>query len=315
MTISALVVADSVGLKAPRLTTLLLRYPLIIHAELMTHRVFSRNAASMRAIPIERMIKEISTDPFVPMVWLKNQPGMQGYEELEPSTAEAAKAEWLRGLQLALGQVNRLRALGVHKQIVNRVLMPYAHITVLVTSTYWSNFFALRDHPAAEPHMRYLAQQMLWAMEGSKPKALAYGDWHMPFVGSEDWAAIRETHPYVSELPERQHVAHRGSDPSDAAIITQARMYAALRLSVARCASTSYRTVDGYEMTAERAQAVYDKMLGDSPIHASPAEHQAQVDQWVSHHWAAPHLRGNFAPGWRQFRKTLEHEAQMEDYG
>jgi hypothetical protein len=51
-----------------------------------------------------------------------------------------------------------------------------------------------------------------------------------------------------------------------------------LKLSVARCASTSFKTVDNLDMTLERAVALYDKLLNSRPMHASPFEHQAQAD-------------------------------------
>src|SRR5690606_18976165 len=58
----------------------------------------------------------------------------------------------------------------------------------------------------------------------------------------------------------------------------------ALKLSVARCASTSYKTVDGFDMTLEKAIALHDKLLSSKPIHASPAEHVAQADSWVPYY-------------------------------
>lgn len=291
MTISAYVVADSVGQHAPRLTSMVVRYPLIIHAELMTHRVFSRNAASMRAIPIEKLIADIKSDPFIPEVWLKNQKGMQGYEELSQINAANARRIWLGGLDFAIGQARDLSLLNVHKQTVNRLFMPYAHITVLITSTYWKNFFVLRAHPKAEPHMQKLAEAMYNALWNSKPELMNEGEWHLPFI-------FMDTHP-------QRQVGALG---------TQVGVKEAIKVSVARCASTSYRTVDGFDMSPERAKAVYNRLLGDTPIHASPAEHQAQVDRARDKgRWDQEHLRGNFAKGWVQYRKTLPGEALMED--
>jgi len=54
MSIKAEIVADSINLKGCRLTTFVLEYQRFCHAELMTHRVFSKNAAYLRAIPIEK---------------------------------------------------------------------------------------------------------------------------------------------------------------------------------------------------------------------------------------------------------------------
>ena len=56
MPYSARILLDSLSPSGARLTTMEVRYPRFIHSEMMTHRVFSRNAASSRAIPIKKMI-------------------------------------------------------------------------------------------------------------------------------------------------------------------------------------------------------------------------------------------------------------------
>lgn len=82
-----------------------------------------------------------------------------------------------------------------------------------------------------------------------------------------------------------------------------------IKLSVARCASTSYKTVDGFDMTLERAQAIFDKLVNSKPIHASPLEHVAQADQVTLpfKEWEHPEQHGNFI-GFRQYRKSLPNE-------
>ena len=69
MPYSVEVIADSVPAgklfqSTPRLTTLAITLPRIVLAELNTHRMFSRNSASSRAIPIQRMIDKVVQDPF-----------------------------------------------------------------------------------------------------------------------------------------------------------------------------------------------------------------------------------------------------------
>lgn len=78
--INADIIADSKNEHGQRITTFILTYPRIIHAELLTHRLFSRNAASSRAIPASKMIKDIEKDPFIPVAWQKAHSGMQGTE-------------------------------------------------------------------------------------------------------------------------------------------------------------------------------------------------------------------------------------------
>lgn len=86
------VIAHSVGPHNVELVTIECTYPLIIHNEVMTHRMFSRNTASNRAIPVERMIRSVEEDPFIPERWPINQKGMQAQEFFPPGSAGAEMA-------------------------------------------------------------------------------------------------------------------------------------------------------------------------------------------------------------------------------
>lgn len=308
MTIQAKIIADSVSRENIRVTTMQLRYPRFIHAEFMTHRDFSRNASSSRAIPVERMIKDVIEDTAMPIHWGANQKGMQANEEcnaivlLGEEIADTAIGEfpvsrdnsreeaWFQARDYAVEAAQAFAEAGYHKQIVNRILEPFTHINVLVTSTKWANFLALRDHPAAQPEIRELAKQMRAAMDASTPKYLNPGEWHLPYVSSKDSTEIvaflrkQGVSPTIDRVQEKQ-----------------------IALSVARCASVSYLTVEGTPMTIERALTIYESLLGAQPIHASPAEHQATPDRLEKLGWVEPHMHGNLT-GWVQYRKLLPNE-------
>lgn len=265
------------------LSTLLLRYPRFIHAELMTHRAFSRNAASSRAIPVSKLIQDTLDNPVDPLWWGKNEPGMQAREELTGAELEEAKFAWGTARNNAVELARDLYAIGTHKQIVNRILEPFSHITVLVSATEWDNFLELRDHPDAEPHIQLLAQEVRKCLERTDDIQVLQPDgWHTPFV--EDLL----------------------DDPYE--VLTTEDF---LKLSVARCASTSYKTVDGFDMTLDKGIALHDKLVGSTPIHASPAEHVAQADNWLPSEgigynagWQNDYQHGNFV-GFRQYRHML----------
>ncbi|MER9436721.1 FAD-dependent thymidylate synthase [Mesorhizobium sp. M0618] len=270
------------------LSTLLLRYPRPIHAELMTHRQLSRNAASSRAIPVAKLIQDVMDDPYVPLHWGKNQKGMQANEELTGSDRETAEYIWLSAMEDAVGRAKAINSLSAHKQIVNRLLEPFAHITVLVSATEWSNFRALREHKDAEPHIQILAQEIGKELDREDNiQTLEPGSWHLPFVTGED----------ATELVTSRIMPDALED--------------AIKLSVSRCASTSYKTVDGFDMTLEKAIELHDKLVGAAPLHASPAEHVAQADSWEMGAYGSPWTRsdqhGNFV-GFRQYRKMLPNE-------
>lgn len=278
--------------KSRVLYTDLLRYPRFIHAEFMTHRVFTRNAGSSRAIPVAKMIADILRDTAMPIFWGKNQKGMQASEECNelipwphplgpelPAQMVDREAAWLWARDQAIKTAQAFADAGYHKQVVNRLLEPFMHITVLVSSTEWDNFFELRDHEDAEPHIAMLAREIRKAHEGAEVQQLEPGDWHLPFTSQEEHDAVQ-----------------RGD----------LREEALRKISTARCASTSYKTVDGFDMTLDRATELHDKLVGSAPIHASPAEHVAQADEYDDWHhwWVRPSQHRNFV-GWRQYRAMI----------
>lgn len=278
------VVADSIGVVSPRITTLKLKYPKFIHGELMTHRVFSRNASSSRAIPTGKLRQD---DIFTPK-FRKNQAGMQAGEPLSEEDQKLAAMLWENAAEYCSNVADTLSKMGVHKQWANRMLEWFGWIQVVVTSTEWSNFFALRldvkedGTPVAQDEMWELAKAIKRAMDNSTPKLLRTGEWHLPFVRQEDL----ETPATDDEL---------------------------VKQSVARCARVSYLTHDMRYPSLADDTLLFDKLLGAHPIHASPAEHQATPDNqsWIHDdvvEWDHPELHGNLK-GWCQYRKMLPGES------
>jgi thymidylate synthase ThyX len=186
--ISVKVVADSIG--DTRITTLQLVYPRFILAELNTHRVFSRNSSSSRAIPINKMIEMVRKNPAMPIHWGKNQPGMQAKKELDEEDKVNVQALWLEAADRMTQIALEMNDYGCHKQVVNRILEPFQFMNTIVTSTEWDNFFKLRDHEDAQPEIRELAQCMKKAIESSTPINRSSGNgkdaWHLPYVTDEE---------------------------------------------------------------------------------------------------------------------------------
>ena len=267
MTFQAIIIADSVSPVGKRLITLQLVFPRFILPEFNTHRVFSRNASSSRAIPVKKMIELIKSNPASPAEWGKNQPGMQAGEELSGEDLKLTKDLWAKAASSAIQIAEEMNQYGAHKQIINRILEPFQWANVIVTSTEWDNFFELRNHKDAQPEIRILASRMLDAMNNSIPKNLDYGNWHLPFINSSERIEYSEEH--------------------------------LLKMSTARCARVSYLTHEGKAPSLEDDLKLYERLVGSKPIHASPTEHQAKpnVDKNIS--------SGNFK-GWIQYRKTIK---------
>ncbi|MCA9911839.1 MAG: FAD-dependent thymidylate synthase [Anaerolineae bacterium] len=295
----AKIVADSISEAGKRITTMQLCYPRFIHAEFMTHRVFSRNASSSRAIPVAKMIEQVRTNPAMPIHWGKNQAGMQAKEEcnepidlmvpqywtdMNPGLCEFSAGEaWEVAARHASEIAESMATAGYHKQIVNRILEPFQWIHVIVTATEWDNFFELRAHKDAQPEIHELALQMKEAMYKSGPRILKAGEWHLPYV------SIREER----ELGDYE---------------------LARKVSAARCCRVSYLKHDGTKATLEEELALCDRLIGARPLHISPFEHQATPDQYLKEgkfggtdHWEKGWLHGNLV-GWIQNRKLIESQ-------
>lgn len=275
----------------------------------MEDRNLSRNAASSRAIPVKKMTEAIRRDPAIPMFWGANQKGMQAGAEINeqvylprPYTThdddgiiywedypQDREEAWLHGMEQMISLAEAFDRAGYHKQIINRLLEPWMHIETLFTGTEWSNFFALRCHSAAEPHIALLANRMRQAMTESTPSLLKPGQWHLPYVNQ-----LLECH------------LNLGTQKT---------------LSIARCAHLSYETVGtGEPIGFKQAQRIYDQLMCGDVIHASPLEHQATPDVGeeaylhpirggVGMVWANDDEHGNLV-GWRQLRKQIPGECQ-----
>lgn len=308
MTITATIIADSISSGRDRITTYELEYPRFIHAEFMTHRLFSRNAASSRAIPVKRSIELIKADTARPSHWGKNQPGMSAKEECDKlikihwgddfDTNDYPREEWWdRARDAAIYHAQEFDKAGYHKQIVNRGLEPYSHIKVVCTATEYDNFFWLRRHPDAQPEIHELADRMWEARQVSTPKTLHPGEWHVPYFRDGYWAPSISANAYTNYAPE--DIEQTGYSLQDA-----------LAVSASCCAQVSYRKLDN---SPEKAADIFKRLVESTPVHASPFEHQATpMDESASletdgvTHWSKDdHLwSGNFK-WWIQHRQLI----------
>lgn len=310
--IKATIIADSVSsVNGQRITTFELEYPRFIHSELMTHRLFSRNAMSSRAVPIEKMIEQVAKDPAMPIHWGKNQSGMQAKEELTGKDLHNAKVHWEWAASKAVEYAQYLSQDGAHKQIVNRILEPFQLMKTVLTATEFDNFFWLRCHEDAQPEIKELADQMFTAIKESEPFKLNPGEWHVPYV--ETTRNFSGKIMYVGESSKGDQEAI-----PDVETDRYMRLYSledALAISSSCCAQVSYRLLDD---SIEKARKVYQRLVESTPVHASPFEHCAtpmkEPNQSDKYLWEAgvTHMdkegdmwSGNFK-SFIQFRQLIE---------
>jgi Thymidylate synthase complementing protein len=309
MAYNAEIIADSVSEAGDRLTTFEITFPRIVLSEFNTHRMFSRNSASSRAIPVEKQLLRVLDDPFVPVQWGVNQPGMQAGAELTAGEAEVSLNNHLLmrdyavlGAVAQIGGVDELKDSGLreriaelqdrlqapfeplprplHKQIANRALEPYMWHTVVATGTDWSNYFALRANEQAQPEIQKIAYMMRDLYESHEPTLLRGGEWHLPFVQADE---------------------------------RQLAVESMKKISAARCARVSYLTHDTGIRDIGKDLALHDSLLGSG--HMSPFEHPArpmtnEERQMymvpIGENLELPYC-GNFQ-GWIQYRKEIPNE-------
>jgi len=252
------------------IATFQLCYPRFIHGEVLTHRMFSRNAMSSRAIPVAKMLKQVWSSPASPVHWGANQPGMQAKAELSGWRLKGVKLLWTLAAVLAASVAWSMDKLGAHKQVANRILEPFQWMRTIVTATEWSNFYELRNHPDAQPEFQKLAKMMHDAYADAVPHKLRPGEWHLPYV-----------------LPMEKAINVYESVPVDLR-----------KVSSARCARVSYLTHEGKHPNIDTDLALFERLAGSRPLHASPLEHQATPGDTDT---------GNFV-GWTQYRKLWEKE-------
>ena len=308
--INAQIVADSVNPQRNRIITFLLTYPRFIHGELMTHRMFSRNSASSRAIPFEKMVEMVEEDPFIPIAWQRDHKGMQGTEYLNEEEVDKAKMQWIQASKNAINSARMLNSnyFGVKKNLVtkqlcNRLLEPFMWHTVLVTATEWDNFFELRC-----PKYQWQDGKVFNSWKDLVADAFNNGasrDWvdglencplierlnhsksqaeiHIQALAEAMWDVMSESTPKKLQAGEWHipfgdkidYALHKWNFlPNITELWGKDMSEYGIKIATARCARLSYMTFDG-EIDYEKDIKLHNKLLKDR--HASPFEHCARA--------------------------------------
>lgn len=319
--VSARVVAHSKSAYSGKeIVTFEYEMPKCILAELNTHRLFSRNAQSSRAVPISKVIEGIRNNPVTPIYWGSNQAGMVAGEEID---TEVTLSEWdgnydyLRDdawNKTAYHVANLMQAwedAGYHKQIVNRIGEAFTFVRGVITATEFDNFFHLRIHPAADPFIQELARCMWEALQASEADVLYEGEWHLPYVTTgremvEDENGFMDGNTYQTY--------YTTQDDGYQFYCTLER---AKQISAAACAQVSFRKLDLSDRTVDR---VYSRLVDDETPHASCVEHSAtpmtedttlDTKGVTALHKKLGLMSGNFS-GWIQNRQLIENECRWE---
>jgi len=284
MSVSAKVIADS-KFRHDRLISLEIELHRFVLPEFNTHRSVSRNFQSSRAVPVKQMIEQVMYNPAMPVHWGKNEPGMVANEQVSEGMLQASKECWIKTAKEAARRAEIFADMGLHKQIVNRILEPFMWTKGVATATIddWQAFLKLRLHKDAQPEIKALAYEIGQAIINSSSAELSDGDWHMPYFG------------------DGYYLKGCGIDVEQAVMIS------------ASCAGqVSYRKLDD---SLEKAKKIYDMLnlpseglYPENPPHFSPTEHQVMFERG-----SCKSLSGNFhKEGFIQYRKALEFGIEKE---
>lgn len=260
------------------LITFSITLPKFLLAQLNTHRVFSRNTESSRAIPTYRMIARVLEAPVEPPEWFKGAGGMSpSPERLEGYKRILAASLWHSHRLVSVVTAKGLRWCGAPKEWANRPLDTHVFVRVLLTTTRegLDNFLNLRQDTAAQDFMQQLAHAMSQAYAASQPTHLDHGEWHTPFPRTNPKAPLK----HIEAVQQ-----------------------------IARAARISYGTdFDAQLSDAAAISLVYDKLAGGEKLHASPFEHLACAIPRASESLCASlNLHRNFPSTWVQYRALLE---------
>jgi len=294
--ISAKIIRDSIN-GTNRLTTYELEYPRLIHSELLTHKMLSKNSSSSRAIPFKRALEMLQENPAMPVHWGLNQPGMSAKEELSTYDKSLAQDIWLQTRDAVIEHAHRLDAVKLHKQVINRMLEPWSIMKTVISGTEFENLWWLRDHEDAQPEFQELARVMHQAENESTPEALESGQWHLPYVDARvDGYGMQRYYDTTGE---------------------EMTLEDAIAVSSSCCAQVSYRRLDD---SLEKARDIFAKLIGADRKHASPMEHQGTPipQMYKNENWpdGVTHMRrdgtycsGNFF-GWIQHRQLIPNHTK-----
>lgn len=304
--IEAKIIADSINPQGDRITTYLLTFPRFILAELNTHRVFSKNSASSRAIPFEKMVKMVEEDPFIPIAWQNDHKGMQGTEYISTKDGiYVCDRGWLEARDNAIKQAMWMDSCNVTKQLCNRLLEPFMWHTVLVTATEWDNFFELRcpqyeftvntepKHIETFKSWKDVCNRfenvpelkdagILQKLKHNKGQA----EIHIMDLAEKIYDAMNESTPKQLQpgewhIPFGDRVDEKELDklmpeirPASLNWYIEQLNILKIKVATARCARLSYMTFDG-EIDYEKDIKLHNTLLESG--HASPFEHVCRV--------------------------------------
>ena len=301
--INAEIVAHSKNYQGDELVSFILTFPRIILPEVLTHRMFSRNTSSSRAIPFEKMVEVIENNPFIPVAFQKNHKGMQGYEYFDYiKDIEDLKQDWLNARNEAVSWAKELNHGGVTKQLCNRLIEPFMWCTMLVTTSKegLDNFFDLRcpkfeyygncDKDEVESTIYYSRKQLMKHTVSGDPYGIDMKtelDWlktskstaeiHIQLLAEKMYDSYIESEP-EEVLPGEWHIPFKDKIYEE---YPEVDIDDKVKIATSMAARVSYTTIEeDKKISIEKHKELYKLLIDEK--HSSPLEHCAKtMEYWI----------------------------------
>lgn len=344
MSYSAKVVADSISEFGVRLVTMVITLPRIMLAELNTHRMFSRNSASSRAIPLFKQLLLLMKSFFVPTEFGTAVGGMQAGPNLEGSRLKEAQRLWR---ELFFIVVHYAMKLSTSSRFIER---EWAKWQLEKNDNYEEFVVHIAQLLENKNSVVYKQKSMLRTTKGLVNRLLEPFMWHTVIITATEWDnffALRNHENAQLEIRLAAQLMKQAYDASTPKKLKEGEWHLPFlqpdeeewakanpeqaRLAVvARCARVSYLTHDG-EANLEADLKLAERLR--SAGHMSPFEHAAtpftreqnalighlqervvhfhgnsdQEERWYELVHDQLEFAGNFR-GWTQFRATLPNQ-------
>ena len=306
-------IADSISPQGHRLSTMEVVIPRFILSEFNTHRVFSRNSASSRAIRVAVSIGRVLFDPYVPKRFGLNQGGMQSsnyVNEGEQGYLEAKQA-WLWSRDAA---------------VISALSMLVGHKAVEDIRNDFQRFGVLDPDKALEVAEDYdrrfkakeLTESDLNIHKQFVNRLLENWAWQTILVTATEWGnffALRTHQDAQDQIAIPARLMQEAYESSNPTLLKQGQWHLPLvrpeemdeakqdtekwkKVSTGRSARVSYLTHDG-KRDPEADVRLFNRL--QSGGHLSPFEHPATPS-------GDDEFYGNLR-GWKSYRKFFDNES------
>lgn len=321
---SAVILADSVSARGHRLTTFIVTFARIVLAEFNTHRLFSRNSASSRAIPTSKQLRALIQSLFVPTEFGTAVGGMNAGEALEGEKLEQAVKVW--------GDAAEAQ-------------MMYA-LCLTTSPEYFEREWAAWQDSHDEPDLGMFVLDVIGRVEdkthpihqepllrttkGLTNRLLEPFMWHTVIVTSTEWENFfnlrtdKNAQLEIRKVAVLMQEAYEASTPNllmedewHLPFIQPEEMQwakenpeLAVKAVVARCARVSYLTHDRHVIDLEADYRTYGILVKNG--HMSPLEHAARPIS--DEEWAVREAMANIAMNSKLPETTIEQLVNSTEF-